>query len=490
MTPDPTFVPVKSDVDDYLSTEKFMFDNDICDLFKQFRIALHLKSANITKHCGHKPFKLIFDLFMIPFLMVSTVHLFVRHQYQEALDGVEGQVQMSKNPFYRLLENAKYNWRIFLLNLSFQVYQQTHLEQPKEPTKTEESFIIDDTVIEISGKLIELASYVFDHSQNKSVLGFSKVALGIFNSQQFMPIGQRVAIGKKRPKAKSKATKYKKRPKADRIDPNSPGAIERQESHSSKLELAQQMLEQAIRKGFQAKMVMFDSWYCFNSFIITLNTKLNLHVICQLKNMPRVNKYIYKDKIYSLKELYTFIAKPKMRAVKKYQFKQAALTVSLPDSDVKMKIVFIQNDGQDKWHAFGATNNKLSAKKILADYSQRWSIEVFFKNIKQYLNYGKEQVSNFDSMIASDAIAYLRYCFLTYLAFKVKSTFYDRICSLRKQKLTQCFGVRLLIFFLDRIKAVIQYVCNLIEHQEINQALEVFKVILNCSPKSLEFEAI
>jgi transposase len=148
-----------------------------------------------------------------------------------------------------------------------------------------------------------------------------------------------------------------------------------------------------------------------------------------------------------------------------------------------MKIVFVLNEGQEKSHAFGATNIKLSAKKILSDYSQRWSIEVFFKNAKQYLNYGKEQVSNFDSIVACDALVLLRYCFLTYLAFKSKSSFYDHVCNLRKQKLTQCFGIQLLMYFLNRLKAVIQHACYLIENQMVDQALNLLKSLADYSPK-------
>lgn len=68
-----------------------------------------------------------------------------------------------------------------------------------------------------------------------------------------------------------------------------------------------------------------------------------------------------------------------MRAVKNTGHKQAVLTVKLSGSDVRMKIVFILNDDQQKWHAFGSTDIKMSAKAILEHYSQRWSIEVFLR---------------------------------------------------------------------------------------------------------------
>ena len=132
-------------------------------------------------------------------------------------------------------------------------------------------------------------------------------------------------------------------------------------------------------------------------------------MICQLKNLPRPNQYMYKNKSYSLAQLYAYIAKHRMRMVKKYGYRRCIITVSIPKSDYKMKIVFVQNNDEKKWHAFGSTDHQLSAHKILEYYSQRWSIEVFFKNCKQYLNYGKEQVSNLDSIIASDAVVFTRY---------------------------------------------------------------------------------
>ncbi len=482
-------IPVSSDVDQFLSTEKSMLDTDIVDLFKQFNIASLLRGVDIKKRAGHAPIKLLFDLFLIPFLMISTVHLFVRNQIEAAAGDTGSGQTKSKNAYYRFLENPNFDWSRFQRNVSFKVYQAIKDEQPEKKKGEEEFYVIDDTVVEVSGKLIELVSYIYDHVQNKSVLGFCKLALGIFNGQQIIPISERMKVGKKKPQAKSKATKYKKTAKSEQIDPASPGAVARKEADKTKLKLAENMLKQAIKKGFTAKTVLFDSWFAFNCFIIAI-CALDLDVICQLKNLPKANKYIYKGKTYSLKELYNLQAKPKMRMVKKYQFKQAVLTVDLPNSDVKMRIVFVQNEGQDKWHAFGATNTKLSAKKILASYAKRWSIEVFFKNCKQYLNYGKEQVSNFDSIVASDAIVYLRYTLLTYLAFKNKTSFYENVHLIRKDQLAHCFGIQLLKFFMNQLKALIQYVVNLIQNDQKEKAMEALKTIEKFNPKLVEIGGI
>lgn len=174
--------------------------------------------------------------------------------------------------------------------------------------------------------------------------------------------------------------------------------------------------------------------------------------------------------------------------VKKYQFKRSCLTVSLPKSKVKMKIVFVLNDGEKKWHAFASTNIQLSAQKILEYYSQRWSIEVFFRNCKQYLNYGKEQMSNLDSIIACDALVFLRYLILTYLAYLNKSKFYEKFSSLRKRHSTNVFGVKLLKYFLNKLQFLMNEICNYIKSDQKEKAINLveniakYNVNLNLNP--------
>lgn len=476
-------LPVESDVNQYINQDRFMFDNDVSDLFKKFSIKSLLNYANIKKRTGHPTNRIVYDLFFIPFLMFSNVFLFVRAQYEDA--------QADKNRFYRLLENAQYNWRSFILNLSYRVSQAMHVK-PKETVRLngectgncDEFFVVDDTITSVSGKLVESASYVYDHTKGKSVLGFQKLVLGLFNGCHFIPISNHICTSNKKPNAKSKAKKYKKIPKSERIHPASPGALERASIDKTKLDKVIFMLRQALRKGFTTSTVLFDSWFCFNSFIIRIVESLKLNVICQLKNMPRTNKYLYKGKCYSLKELFGYFAKPRLRMIKKHQFKQSILTVGLPESTVRLKIIFVQNETEEKWHAFAATDTSLSAVTILEYYSQRWSIEVFFKNCKQYLNFGKEQMSNLDSIIACDALVFMRYIFLTYLAYQDKATFYDKFDAVRNVYTTNTFGLRLLKFFLNQLSFIIHEACALIKDGFQEKAIELLISLVNdpCEP--------
>ena len=469
MQADLNLIPVKSDVNQFMEKERFMLDNDFQEFFSEFKIASLLKSCNIRKRSGHPVPKIIFDLVNIPFLFMSGVFLFVSSQYEKAAS--------DKNRFYRLLENANYNWRLFILGLSFMVGQKISPNNTKE-----DCFVVDDTITPLTGKLVEGASYVYDHTCGKSILGFQKLVLGLFNDSHFIPISQKICISKQKPKGGSKAKKYKKIPKSEKICSQCPGALEREELNLTKLAGAVSLLKAAKRKGFNASTVLLDSWYCFNSFIKQVAEGLELKVICQLKNLPKPNKYIYKGRAYSLKGLFVCYGKGKLRIIKKHQYKLSVLVVDIPDSKTKLKIVFVQNPGAEKWHAFAATDATLQAKTILEHYSRRWSIEVFFKNCKQYLNYGREQMSNLDSIIASDAMVFLRYLILTYLANKENASFYNVFDRQRNTHTTNTFGMRLLKYFLNKLQFVIQEIHRLVKNNCREEALLLLEMVADFEP--------
>lgn len=61
---------------------------------------------------------------------------------------------------------------------------------------------------------------------------------------------------------------------------------------------------------------------------------------------------------------------------------------------VEVRLVFsapVRAQSANTWVVFLCTNAQLSEAKILEVYSLRWSIEVYFKEIKQNLGFLKEQ---------------------------------------------------------------------------------------------------
>jgi len=64
------------------------------------------------------------------------------------------------------------------------------------------------------------------------------------------------------------------------------------------------------------------------------------------------------------------------------------------------------------WVVFLCTDEKLSDARILEVYSLRWSIEVYFKEIKQNLGFLKEQSGRYQLAYASVHLAAMRYLLL------------------------------------------------------------------------------
>ena len=72
----------------------------------------------------------------------------------------------------------------------------------------------------------------------------------------------------------------------------------------------------------------------------------------------------------------------------------------------------VRSRSADTWVIFLCTDVTLSDAKILEVYALRWSIEVYFKEIKQHLGFLKEQSGRYQLAYASVHLAAMRYLLL------------------------------------------------------------------------------
>lgn len=180
------------------------------------------------------------------------------------------------------------------------------------------------------------------------------------------------------------------------------------------------MLQRALRAGFSAAYVLADAWFgCKENIRCALDTRL-----VGIFQMKRGNlAYRYQGRSYTAGQLYGKVQrrlKPKNRHAR---YKTASLTVSLnlevderqPERWVEVRLVFsapVRASSTDTWVVFLCTDLTLSDAKILQVYSLRWSIEVYFKEIKQNLGFLKEQSGRYQLAYASVHLAALRYLLL------------------------------------------------------------------------------
>jgi hypothetical protein len=62
------------------------------------------------------------------------------------------------------------------MKISKRAYQAINSSVPVEKL----FYVIDDTITEVSGKLIESASYIYDHASGKSVFRIPKISFRYF----------------------------------------------------------------------------------------------------------------------------------------------------------------------------------------------------------------------------------------------------------------------------------------------------------------------
>ena len=110
---------------------------------------------------------------------------------------------------------------------------------------------------------------------------------------------------------------------------------------------------------------------------------------------------------------------------------------------------------RSKWRLIVSTNTGLSYIKAVEIYQIRWSIEVMFKELKQYLHIEKCQSLDFDAQIADITMRMIQYQILT---FKKRFESYETLGVLfsQSQNILQemVLAERLWLLFLEIVRQV------------------------------------
>ncbi|MEO8426730.1 MAG: transposase, partial [Verrucomicrobiota bacterium] len=165
----------------------------------------------------------------------------------------------------------------------------------------------------------------------------------------------------------------------------------------TKHELIRDMIKRAVGAGIQAAYVLGDAWFgCKENIACALDNKL-----IGLFQMKRGNRaYQYRGQSCTASQLYRMVQRKMQPKNGKARYKTASLIVSInletdakkADNWVKVRLLFsapVRASSADTWVLFLCTDLTLNNTKILEVYSLRWSIEVYFKEIKQNLGFLK-----------------------------------------------------------------------------------------------------
>lgn len=365
---------------------------------KMNQVGRFLKKANAYKTKGIPVIRIFIYLIELVFTKKSM--------YMNMLNG-SFEAGFGKDVVYRFLNSTHINWSKFVLVLSISITLKMSELTSEERLN---ALVIDDTFFgRERSKKVELLANVYDHASkgNRYKRGFRMLTMGWTDGVTFIPLAYRHMS------SENKKSRYNEiNPK---VDMRSCGYKTRKQAVQKETEVLLGMLEQAAGMGVPAKHVLFDSWFSFPSTIIEIS-KRNFSVVGRLKETKKI-KYLVDGEEKTLQEIYS--SNRKRRGKSKYLL---SVPVTLYTKDKKKeydqkldaKIVFVRDkNNSKKWIAFITTDMSLSEEQVIALYGKRWSIEVFFKICKSYLNLGKEfQGISYDAITAHTAVVMTRYMIL------------------------------------------------------------------------------
>jgi len=207
---------------------------------------------------------------------------------------------------------------------------------------------------------------------------------------------------------KEREQQYKKA-----VESGSPGATRRKEADNDKINTMLKMLCRAVKNGIIPDYVLIDSWFfCFE--LLDKLAKLKNGSI-KLISMVKINNQIFTlcatDKQMSVKNILA-INKRKPTYCKKMKAKY--IKVKCKYKGIRVNLFFVKMGKSKNWHLLITTDLSLTFIQLMELYQIRWSIEVFFKEAKQYLNLSGCQSNCFDAQIADITLSMIQYIMLIF----------------------------------------------------------------------------
>jgi len=209
-------------------------------------------------------------------------------------------------------------------------------------------------------------------------------------------------------KRKEREKQFKKKRMAD-----SCGGKRAKEVDFSKMEMFITMLKQAVKKGFVPDYVLTDTWFFCKELLLTVNDMAAKGV--KLLSMAKMGNATYT--LVSNRKMYNIHAllKKMIRQVK-YNRKLKAHYIKIPVvyADTRINLFLVKFGQNGTWRLLVTNDLDMNFTKAMEVYQLRWSIEVFFKECKQYLNLGGSLSSDFDAQIADATLSMIQYIMLAF----------------------------------------------------------------------------
>ncbi|MDR0287465.1 MAG: transposase [Clostridiales bacterium] len=381
----------------------YSLTSSIFETMKKFKLKTLCHQSGIQKAQGFSTTEIITLLIMLPIMALKSVHQLYRSEYKN-------KAEMQKDALYRLKNNEHHSWRRLLYAVAKGF---TKLVKPEnesdESEKKKTAIVFDDTTDARVGYKMENISYIYDHVTKRTTYGYKTLAMGYFDGMTLRPLDFTVHTEKKLERKKAKK-QYKKE-----VNPKSPGGKRRKEAKMTKIKAAVQMIKRAVKNGFTADYVLCDSWFTSEELISAVRKIKGgaMHIIAGVKNGNQ--KYGYNGSLFNAKEIIALLKKSSSpHRCRRLGINYYNAVVSYKNVGT-VKLAMCRYPRQKKWRVFITTDTEIDFIEMMETYGIRWTIEVMFRECKQYLQLGACQSQDFDAQIASITITLILYTLLAYL---------------------------------------------------------------------------
>jgi SRSO17 transposase len=248
--------------------------------------------------------------------------------------------------------------------------------------------IVDDTIIEKSGKQMDGVGFLFDHCKGKSVRCHDIVSSFYHNSD-----GVHVPLY---------FTPYVKEEHATRLDI----------WFKTKIQIALDLIRKSLMH-ITPEVVVFDAWYMSKELVDFLNCR-GLVWVSQAKS----NRLVQVDDTWISVSMYAkSLSKQEFvridKVVDEQRFKWIYETTMVMKNIGLVKLVVLRQRKNSKTCTFLVSNDTdLDGLQVLEYYKKRWAIEVFYRDCKQHLGMGEYQVRRLDAVVIHLHLVVLAYTLL------------------------------------------------------------------------------
>jgi hypothetical protein len=248
--------------------------------------------------------------------------------------------------------------------------------------------ILDDTIIEKSGKQMDGVGFLFDHCKGKSVRCHDIVSTFYNNGDMHVPLY---------------FTPYVKEKHATELDI----------WFKTKIQIALDLLRKSLTQ-VSPEVVVFDAWYMSKELVDFMNDRGLIWVsqaksnrLIQVDDGTWISVHVFAQGLS--KQMFNRIDK----VVDERRFKWIYETTMMMKHVGMVKLVALRQRKNSKTFTFLVSNNTaLDGLQILEYYKKRWAIEVFHRDCKQHLGMGEYQVRRLDAVVIHLHLVVLAYTLL------------------------------------------------------------------------------